>query len=182
MDLGGAISDLECIKQGKKAIASILEVLNLKFTSEVKKDPEREAKFLYSKFSPFADNINQKRKVLLKDILSLVQTNLLKMYVENKEKDKIYHFFQTNSKQMYIDAKDLDAHLQKGKDEPINNITMALLHEYSDNYQEALRIWSYLKTAEGCERTVSILRKVGKKDLITQYSRWVLEKDPKIGL
>lgn len=59
MDLGGITNDFECIKQGKKAIATILEVLNLKFTSELKKNPESEAKFLYSKFSPAADYINQ---------------------------------------------------------------------------------------------------------------------------
>jgi hypothetical protein len=68
-------------------------VLNLKYASEYKKDPEKEVKFLYSKFSLAADCINQQRKTTSKEILSLVQTNLIKMYVDNKEKDKIYQFF-----------------------------------------------------------------------------------------
>jgi hypothetical protein len=79
--------------QAKKAILTILEVLNAKYAAELKKDPEREAKFLYSKFSPVADCIKIEEKTLLKDILKLVQTNLLKIYVELKEKDKIYQFF-----------------------------------------------------------------------------------------
>ena len=65
---------------------------------------------------------------------------------------------------------------------------MALVNENIDNYPEALRIWNQLRTIkgsnlqEGCERTVSILKK--KKDLATikQYGRWVLEESPTIGM
>ena len=71
---------------------SLLDVLNAKFAGELKKDLEKSMIFIYSKFSP-VESCLRKEKVLLKDMLSLVQTNLLKLYVDLKEKDKIYQFF-----------------------------------------------------------------------------------------
>ena len=104
------------------------------------------------------------------------------MYVEMAEKDKIYAFFSANSKQIYIDDTDLVEHLQRGKNEPINNTTLALLYEYMDNQIEALKIWSQIKGQEGCDRTVNLLRKDGKPENATKYIKWVLELNPKIGL
>lgn len=71
--------------------------------------------------------------------------------------------------------------LLKQKDE-VNNVTLALLHEYMDNYLEALKIWQQLKTEEGCDRTISILKRLGKKDIIIKFSKWVLESNPIMGL
>jgi hypothetical protein len=53
-----------------------------------------------------------------------------------------------------------------------------LIHEYTDNYDKALEIWSVLRSKEGCERTVAILRKLGSKDKILKYAKWVFETDP----
>lgn len=36
---------------------------------------------------------------------------------------------------------DLAEHLSRGKDEPINNITLALLYEFMDKVIDALKIW-----------------------------------------
>ena len=120
-------------------------------------------------------------------MLSLVQANLMKLYVESKDKEKIYQFFQYFSRQIYLDAKELEEYLLKTKEDPINNITLALVNENIDNYTEALRIWSQLRTAdinqnEGCERTVAILKRKRDIDLTKKYGRWVLEANPKIGL
>ena len=71
---------------------SLLEVLNSKFAGELKKDFEKQVTFMYSKFSP-VESCLRRDKVLLKDMVALVQTNLLKLYVDLKEKDKIYQFF-----------------------------------------------------------------------------------------
>jgi hypothetical protein len=35
---------------------------------------------------------------------------------------------------------------------------------------------------EGCERTVSILKKLKDRNLVKDFGKWVLEQDPKIGL
>ena len=111
----------------------------------------------------------------------------MKLFVEIKDKDKIYQFFQSYSRQIYLDAKELEEYLHKTKEDPINNITLALVNENIDNYTEALRIWSQLRTTdinqnEGCERTVSILKRKKDIDLIKKYGKWVLEANPKIGL
>jgi len=123
------VVDADKLKQGKKAVIVIFEGLNARYTGEFKKDSEKEVKFLYSKFSPLADGINQEEKVQIRDILSLIQTNLVKLYVDMKEKEKIYQFFATNQKQMFIDEQELIDFLMKQKDEPINNIALALLYE-----------------------------------------------------
>lgn len=47
-----------------------------------------------------------------------------------KKEENIYSFFETNQKQILVDSNDLEMHLLKQKDEPINNVTLALLHEY----------------------------------------------------
>jgi len=51
-----------------------------------------------------------------------------------------------------------------------------------DKHIEALNIWRQIKSVEGCERTVNLLRKDGTAENIKKYSRWVLESQPKIGL
>jgi|LauGreDrversion4_2_1035121.scaffolds.fasta_scaffold67438_3 hypothetical protein len=71
---------------------TLLDMLNAKFTAELKKDAEKQITFMYSKFSQLEACI-PRTKVYLKDILSIVQTNLIKLYLEFREKDKIYDFF-----------------------------------------------------------------------------------------
>lgn len=71
---------------------SLLDVLNAKYAGELKKNLEMQVTFMYSKFSPL-ENCISKNKVSLKDMLSLVQTNMLKLYIEFREKEKIYDFF-----------------------------------------------------------------------------------------
>lgn len=68
------------------------------------------------------------------------------MLVGSKDKDKIYAFFVQNNKSLSLDNSELEDDLQKNKEEPINNITLALIYEYSDNYEGALKIWSILKS------------------------------------
>ena len=67
------------------------------------------------------------------DIFESDLNSLIVAEIEMAEKDKIYAFFSANSKQIYIDDTDLVEHLQRGKNEPINNTTLALLYEYMDN-------------------------------------------------
>jgi hypothetical protein len=66
------INEIQKVNEGKKAILTILETLNAKYISDLKKEPNKEAKFIYSKFSNNAECIRQDDRVPLKDILSLV--------------------------------------------------------------------------------------------------------------
>ena len=61
---------------------------------------------------------------------------------------------------------------------------MALILEYTNDYKRALERWMQLKTEEGCQRTVNILRKksIASKDIIFKYIGWVLEMMPEVGL
>ena len=96
MNQSGASAQAKKISEAKRSFTSLLEVLNAKYISEYKKDSEKRVSFFYSDFSP-VDGCIKKEKVPLKDMLSLVQTNLLKLYFELKEKDKIYSFFLQNN-------------------------------------------------------------------------------------
>lgn len=88
-----------------------------------------------------------------------------------------------------LDARELEEYIRRTQtaEDPINDVMMALVNEYIDNCQEALRIWNGLRgkavnLTEGCERTVSILKKKKDIELIKKYGRWVLEENPQIGL
>lgn len=61
-------------------------------------------------------------------------------------------------------------------------MALALINEHTDNFDKALDIWANLKSKEGCERTVTILKKIGSKDKILKYARWVFEVDLQTGL
>jgi hypothetical protein len=168
---------------------TLLEVLNQKFAGELKKESEKQVQFVYSKFSPVESCI-KKEKVALRDMLSLVQTNLLKFYIDLNEKDRIYQFFSTNQqRQILIDARELQEYINRSQkpDDPINLTIMALVNENIDNYQEALSMWFKLRgkvqnMTEGCERTVAIIKKKKDLQMIKEYAKWVLEENPKIGL
>ena len=123
----------------------LLDVLNAKYAGEIQKDPSKQVTFMYSKFSP-VEACLQKTKVNLKDMLSLVQTNLLKLLIDLKEKDRIYEFFQKYNKGLFIDPRELEDYILKfqQKDDPINQIVLALVHEYikdGQEYVKALEIW-----------------------------------------
>lgn len=45
-----------------------------------------------------------------------------------------------------------------------------------------MRIWTEMKTLKGAERTIAILRNLGRKDLAINYSRWVFTVSTDIGL
>ena len=85
----------------------LLDVLNAKYAGDIQKDQAKQVTFMYSKFSP-VEACLQKTKVNLRDMLSLVQTNLLKLMIDLKEKERIYEFFQKYNKALLIDARDLE--------------------------------------------------------------------------
>lgn len=67
----------------------------------------------------------------------------------------------------------------------ITKITSALLNEHlerPESLENALNVWNQLRSEQGCERTVSILQKLRRRDLIEKYARWVFELKPDIGL
>ena len=59
---------------------------------------------------------------------------------------------------------------------------MALIFENLGKLERALDYWKILKSDEGCQKTVSILKKITNKQLIFDFLEWVLQKNPKVGL
>ena len=56
------------------------------------------------------------------------------------------------------------------------------MFEHTNQYKEALEKWAALRSNEGCERTIEILKKAGSKEWIEHFSIWVFEKEPEMGL
>jgi hypothetical protein len=68
-------------KEAKDALRSLLEMLNAKYVAELRKDPNKEAEFMVSEYSDIAKKIVKKR-YNLREIVSLVQMAIIKMYIE----------------------------------------------------------------------------------------------------
>lgn len=83
-------------KEAKDALRSLLEMLNAKYVAELRKDPNKEAEFMVSEYSDIAKKIVKKR-YNLREIVSLVQMAIIKMYIEaDKDGDmenKVQDFF-----------------------------------------------------------------------------------------
>lgn len=77
------------VAESKKYVIAILEHKNQMFVSELNKNQNKSVKFLYSKFSPFSNWIKKDKQVetgvILKEVVSFIQTNLIKLYVEMKD-------------------------------------------------------------------------------------------------
>ena len=80
-------------REAKEAMRGLLEIINAKYVAELRKDPSKPVEFIHSKYSFTADVLNVDDKFPMKDILSLVQTALMKMYIEADMQDQIHSFF-----------------------------------------------------------------------------------------
>lgn len=54
---------------------------NSKYVAELRKDPNKEIEFMFSTFSGVASKIRQEKQKL-KDIVSHIQTAIVKMYID----------------------------------------------------------------------------------------------------
>jgi len=83
-------------REAQDAIRSLLEIFNSKYVAELRKDPNKEVEFMVSTFSQVAPKIRQEKQKL-KDIVSHIQTAIVKMYIDadnNGDMEmKVYDFF-----------------------------------------------------------------------------------------
>jgi len=83
-------------REAQDAIRSLLEIFNSKYVAELRKDPNKEVEFMVSNFSQVASKIRQEKQKL-KDIVSHIQTAIVKMYIDadnNGDMEmKVYEFF-----------------------------------------------------------------------------------------
>ena len=118
------------------------------------------------------NQIKKEEPKLLRDILELVQTAIIKLYIEGNKQDRIHDFFNTyagqngGQSQIYLNQEELQKLLETQQSKEITQVTLALMYEYTNQYKEALEKWTLLKSNEGCERTIEILKKAGSKEWI----------------
>ena len=79
--------------EAKEAVKELLEILMQKYLAELRKDPDKKAEFMYSQFSMVHQYIRVNEEKTLKEILSLVQTAIIKLYIESNQQEKVSAFF-----------------------------------------------------------------------------------------
>lgn len=88
---------------------------------------------------------------------------------------------------MFIDPSEMQTYLldARVKGKSISKIVLALINEAQErpeNLVEALKIWNEMQTQQAAEHTISILRSLGRKDLVSKYSKWVFGVCADVGL
>lgn len=78
------INTISKLEESKLTVCQILEHKNKLFIPDLQKDKNKMISFLYSNYSPFNNLIKKgdKGNVLLRDVVALIQTALIKLYVE----------------------------------------------------------------------------------------------------
>ena len=82
------------MKEARKALKGLFHHLNQKYLSELRKDEEKQAEFMYSDYA-MNQNVIKKEPKKLKEIVPFVQTALIRLYIDDGDdgRDKIYDFF-----------------------------------------------------------------------------------------
>jgi hypothetical protein len=192
-------------KEAREEIRRLLEIINSKYVAELRKDPNKDAEFMISQFSDIEKKIN-KEKQKLKDILSLVQMAIIKLYVDTDNngdmESKVQDFFNEmtfgqNSKiagqidyrqrYLFLEEAEMQEFLRQGayQHRKITRITQALILEYvekKDSLETALELWQKMQSEQGCERTVAILQKLKEQKYVDKYAKWVFQMNPDIGM
>ncbi|KAI8997976.1 vacuolar sorting protein 39 domain 1-domain-containing protein [Gaertneriomyces semiglobifer] len=113
--------------------------------------------------------------------LEEIDTALLKMYSDSSRKD-IYQLLEGEN---HCNFEQSVAYLQKTQ----RFYALSLLYKSTGHEEEALDIWTSLVSNEkhdpdfpGIPLIVDYLALKDSRDLILKYSKWVLEKDPIIGV
>ena len=141
-------------KEARDEIRGLLVILNAKYVAELRKDPNKEAEFMVSDFSDIAKKIVKKR-YQLKEIVSIVQMAIIKMFIEadvdGNMETKVQDFFnemgntssqqqtqssssafmiENRSKQLYLEENEMNEYLRINQPKRIKSITSALLNEH----------------------------------------------------
>jgi len=82
------------LKKAKAAMKDLFYHLNQKYLSELRKDEDKQAEFMYSTYA-LNENVIKKDPKLLREIIPFVQTALIRLYIdmEDEGREKIFEFF-----------------------------------------------------------------------------------------
>ena len=86
--------DVAKLQKAKDAMKGLFHHLNQKYLSELRKDEEKQAEFMYSDYA-LNQNVIKKDPKKLKEIVPFVQTALIRLYIDmgDEGREKIYDFF-----------------------------------------------------------------------------------------
>ena len=181
----------QAVIQGKKSIMRLVEekrkYLEGKF--DLNADGKKTVTFL--EIETPVNDLELPKSLTVDETMELLDTSLLKMYVEEKEVNQMYSFINRVAV-LKCNEKEMDAFLEERKDEDRSFTTQAcqaLLDDRFGNYVNALKIWKTLgqETREvrdmACKETARILKtRVEDKKIIITYARMVLVVNPEEGL
>eukprot|EP01022_Parablepharisma_sp_SALTPOND_P007787 TRINITY_DN1329_c0_g1_i3.p1 TRINITY_DN1329_c0_g1~~TRINITY_DN1329_c0_g1_i3.p1 ORF type:complete len:985 (+),score=137.12 TRINITY_DN1329_c0_g1_i3:10756-13710(+) len=130
---------------------------------------------------------------VLEEMMRLLDTALLKLYVENKQIKRLQAFLESTLT-LKCNYKEMETYFKDHfKDDPITctpQICQAFLHERAGNLPGALAIWKQLVQQNKaeirelvCKAMVNLLvNKVKEKKLIKDYARAILILNPEEGM
>jgi hypothetical protein len=130
----------QVIYSGYKAIIRLLEEKRrtLENKHDFKKEMNKQIEFNYNESSVNYKVLSQmegsfiQKLFTLEQMLTLIDTSLVKLYVEHKMKEKISTFFQSDL--IKCNNKQLEAFLKKKEKIDLANYTLALLYEVHTYY------------------------------------------------
>jgi hypothetical protein len=70
--IGGSFNVEQKHQEAKDAMRGLLEIINAQYVAQLRKDPNKQAEFIHSKYSLMDGILKVEEKFLLKDILSIV--------------------------------------------------------------------------------------------------------------
>lgn len=91
---GKTFEAIDKLRLAKDAMKGLFHHLNQKYLSELRKDEDKQAEFMYSNYA-LNENVIKKDRKLLKEIVPFVQTALIRLYIDmgDEGRDKIFDFF-----------------------------------------------------------------------------------------
>ena len=179
--------------EGITALISLLEekrkYLSTSFSAE--NDGKRTMSFTWptTPLNPFFKD----KSCTLDDIMRIIDTSLLKLYVENKQVKRLQNFLETVSAPK-CNYKDMEPYLKdRYKEDPVTctaYICQAHLYEKSGSIPNALMIWKLLVQQNKAEirELVSkamvnlLVNRVRDPKLIRDYARAILIMNPEEGM
>jgi len=169
------------LNEGKKAIWELVEEKRKHLLSKFDMDSDKKIKFSQPR-TPI-NKLKCPQLQTLNEILTFIDTSLIKLYIREKELDRLYEFLSRANK-LKCNLKEIDDFLrvEESKDNPYTSqVCSAILNERNGNYVKALDIWYSLGLNTTLVRGIA-LKETGKllknqvkdKEVLMKYAKILL--------
>ena len=129
--------------------------------------------------------IKVKNEMNFKNMMTLVNTSLIKSMILNKSKCSKLRELILESENFFWDEEDLNNFINKSDSVAEAKIAMAYIYEKKESWDKSLKIWqefgmkreeNFELSMEACDRTNIIINKSKDSDLMKEYISWILVK------